>query len=411
MKRKEYEQCIKELVKEVKERGYSMSTIGHLLQFSKSISNRFPDDEASIDVVSAIDVYLDAKEIVGASHQRLQFLRRFARMIKGRATNGKADFSVAQRLHRDPLSDTMEDVLEGYRTHLSDTGKARGTIVTWDSYAYRFLGYLEQSGVKAMAGIDVNAIDAFVSWVSKLHTSSGLSGELAMLRSLLRYTDDAGLTNNAAPHVPRGRYTHPAPVPVFTGDELRRILDAVDCTSKRGKRDLAILLLAMEMGLRSSDIVKLRLKDINWDEQSLAITQAKTNRPLHLPIPDIVSSAIADYVLNSRPECGFDEVFLVTTHPIRPFACGPSLHRLTKRYYEKAGVLKDGDTKAGLHRLRRSYATRLLEAGVAPDKIATALGHAKVENAMIYVEVDTARLAHCCLDIPKKGGHDESAGV
>ena len=404
MKRRQYEQCIQELVGEVKERGYSMTTIGHLLQFSKSISCRFPNNETDVNVPAAIEAYIDAKEITGVSHNRLRGLKRFARIIKGRVICGKADFSVAQRLHRDPLEDRMESVLEGYRAYLVFRGKSRGTIIKWDSYAYRFLGYLERRGVATMEEVNAAVIDVFVSWVAKLHTSSGLAGELTMLRSLLGFTDDAGLTKNAVSYVPRGKYTHPAPVPAFTSSQIRQILDEVDTTSRQGKRDLAILLLATEMGLRSSDIVKLRLKDINWDKQSLAITQAKTNRPLYLPVPDIVLSAVADYMLNARPKCGFDEVFLVTTHPIRPFSCGPSLHKLTKRYYERAGVLKDGETKAGLHRLRRTYATRLLAAGVAPDRIATALGHAKVENAMSYVEVDVDGLQRCCLDIPEKGG-------
>jgi len=73
-------------------------------------------------------------------------------------------------------------------------------------------------------------------------------------------------------------------------------------------------------------------------------------------------------------------------------------------------VLDEGCSRAGLHRLRHTYATRLLNGGLTPDRIATALGHAKVETAMSYVEIDVSMLSLCCLDLPTvKGTDDEGA--
>jgi integrase len=369
---------------------------------------RFPDRETDLDIVSAIDAYIDAWPKAHKSRDRHRDLERFARITKSHIINGTADFSTAQRRHRDPLTPSMEEALGGYRQHLRATGKKDSTVVKWDAYAYRFLMHLEGLGYCSLHNLGALEIDEFVAWVSKIHAVSGLAGELSMLRSLLAYTDDIGLTANAACQVPQGRYVQSAPIPALRNEQLQKIIAAIDNTSARGKRDLAVVLLAMEMGLRSSDIVSLKLGDIDWEKESLTIDQAKTGRPLHLPIPKLTLASLADYLLNARPKCDYKEVVLVMNRPFRPFSDGPALYALAKKYYVKAGVLDGACSRAGLHRLRHTYATRLLNGGVTPDKIATALGHAKVETSMTYVEIDVSGLGLCCLELPSaKGGYDE----
>jgi integrase len=410
MKQREFEEIIRKIALLMKEREYGPDTIGQLVQFGRTITNRFPDKEADIDVPTAIDAYVDSWGKAHHSYNRHRDLKRFARIIKSYIFTGIADFSYAQRMHRDPLSPPMEDTLQGYRQHLSDTKKSDSTIVKWDAYAYRFLRYLENQGRCTLCGLEALEIDAFVAWVSKLHVVSGLSGELSMLRSLLAFTDDSGLTSNVRHQVPQGRYVRSAPVPVFADEQLRQVIATIDQSDAQGKRDLVVVLLAMEMGLRSSDIVNLKLGDINWDKESLSISQTKTGRPLQLPIPRFTMAALADYILHARPKCDHKEVVLVLRRPFRPFSRGPALYSIAKKYYLEAGVLGEACSRAGLHRLRHTYATRLLDGGLTPDEIATALGHAKVETTMSYVEIDVSKLSLCCLDLPTvKGADDENA--
>jgi integrase len=408
MKQREFDEVIRKIALLMHERRYGPDTIGQLVQFGRTIAERFPGKEADIDVPTAIDAYVDSWPKAHHSYHRHRDLKRFARIVKSHIFTGTADFSYAQRVHRDPLSSLMEDILQGYRQYLNDTEKSNSTIVKWDAYAYRFLRYLESRGCcSSLHDLEAIEIDAFIAWVSKLHTASGLAGELSMLRSLLAFTDDSGLTSNARCQVPQGRYVRSVPIAVFTDEQLRQVIATIDNTDAQGKRDLVVVLLAMEMGLRSSDIVNLKLGDIDWEKESLFVSQAKTGRPLHLPIPRLTMASLADYVLHARPKCGYKEVVLVMRRPFRPFSRGPALYSIAKRYYVKAGVLDEGCSRAGLHRLRHTYATRLLNGGLTPDRIATALGHAKVETAMSYVEIDVSRLSLCCLDLPTAKGADD----
>jgi integrase len=410
MKQREFDEIIREIALLMNERGYGPDTIGQLVQFGRTIAKRFPDKETDIDVPTAIDAYVDLWPKAHHSYNRHRDLKRFAQIVKSHIFTGIADFSYAQRVHRDPLSPLMEGTLQGYRQHLSDTEKSDSTIVKWDAYAYRFLRYLASQGRCSLHDLETLEIDAFIAWVSKLHTASGLAGELSMLRSLLAFTDDSGLTSNARHQVPQGRHLRSAPVSIFTNEQLRQVIATIDNTNVQGKRDLVVVLLAMEMGLRSSDIVNLKLGDIDWEKESLSVSQTKTGRPLQLPVPRLTMASLADYVLHARPECGHKEVVLVMRRPFKPFSSGPALYGIAKKYYLKAGVLEEGCSRAGLHRLRHTYATRLLNGGLTPDRIATALGHAKVETAMSYVEIDVSRLSLCCLDLPTvKGAGDGNA--
>ena len=84
-----------------------------------------------------------------------------------------------------------------------------------------------------------------------------------------------------------------------------------------GKRNYAMLLLALRTGLRSIDIVNLKLGDIQWKRNTIEIVQAKTGTPLVLPLLTDVGNAIADYILNGRPDSQQPYIFLRTQAPYR----------------------------------------------------------------------------------------------
>jgi integrase len=184
---------------------------------------------------------------------------------------------------------------------------------------------------------------------------------------------------------------------------LQKLFGAIDRKTAMGKRDFAIMLLALEMGLRSSDIVALRLGDINWDKEVITINQVKTGKLLRLPMPQKVSASLADYILNARPESDHKEVFLVLKKPPRPFYKGPSLWAIVSKYCNKAGIdrISNGGQRIGLHRMRHTHATKMLNAGCAPADIAAALGHTKIENAQTYIRLDVETLRSCCLSLPE----------
>ena len=218
------------------------------------------------------------------------------------------------------------------------------------------------------------------------------------LRSFLRFLTLRGiLPQDLRAGLPTVRVPRDARIPaVWDQVLLIRLLEAIDRSSAKGKRDYAILLLACRLGLRVGDMRALTLDHLHWEEARLESTQAKTATPLSLPLTEEVGEALIDYLRSGRPTTTHREVFLKLTPPFEPFRGGNLYHIVT--YWRKvAGITFRTPHKQGLHALRHSLATRLLEQGAPLHTIADILGHTSVESTRIYAKADVEALRSVAL--------------
>lgn len=195
-------------------------------------------------------------------------------------------------------------------------------------------------------------------------------------------------------HVPRD-----ATIPsVWEPELLVRLLNVVDRSSPKGKRDYAILLLASRLGLRVGDIRALKLDDLKWKAASIEITQAKTLAPLCLPLTEEVGEAVIDYLKAGRPQSDRREVFLTLTPPFLPFAVTDNLHRIVTHWKALAGIHFRSKQRHGLHSLRHTLATQLLREQTPFHVISEILGHATTASTLIYAKTDVEALRTAALD-------------
>ncbi len=319
MNRMEFEATVPKMAAQFAEQGYSMTTLGQFLQFCRSISRRLPESGTGPDVALAAEAYVDALEKSGTTKKVCAVHRRHVRCIASFLASGEVDFSHAKRVRRSPIGGGFDADLEGYVAHMRRRGLKDATVVKWTGYAYRFLVHLHDRGLGSLAEATAADVSEFLAWVAERHAASGMAGELSMLRSLLDFSDARGITSNARGWVPKGRDVGTTPVAPLSDDEVRAVIAAIDNTTPMGKRDLAIIMLAARTGMRSSEIVGLRLSDIDWHEPAITVRRPKTTTVDRLPIDSTLASAIADYVLNGRPDSPRDEVFLVHHAPYGPF--------------------------------------------------------------------------------------------
>lgn len=180
--------------------------------------------------------------------------------------------------------------------------------------------------------------------------------------------------------------------PGFSTEESNRILASVDRSTKIGKRDYAMLMLAKHTGIRGIDIQNLKLQDIIWRKAEIHITQSKTRKILALPLDASVGNAIADYILNARPNVSVDTVFL---------RCSPPFVGLTytadivRKYAKISGVEQETNAQIGFHSFRRALGVSLLEAEIPISLISEILGHAKQNSLKAYIALDIEQLKKC----------------
>jgi integrase len=187
---------------------------------------------------------------------------------------------------------------------------------------------------------------------------------------------------------------------VLTAEEQDTLIKSIDRAGAVGKRDYAIILTALRLGLRSGDIRTLKFSDIHWERNTIEIVTQKTKSALTLPLLEDVGSALIDYIKNARPETDSPIIFQTHTAPTAPLSA-PTMSSIVKRYAGKAGINTSPGRHLGPHLMRNTLASALLEANVPLPEISGILGHAQTRTTQqYYLRMEIPQLRRCALEAP-----------
>jgi len=280
---------------------------------------------------------------------------------------------------------------------LREAGCAPSTVRAYGTVAGEFLAFVCTRG--GLVRLEVRGIDAFVATLSGYQAKT-VEHKLCAVRSLLRFAAGVGLIDDTVlAAVPAAKSSSQARVPsVWDAGDVAKILAAVDRGNPCGKRDYAIIVLITRLGLRGVDVKRLRFADLDWPGNRLSVEQAKTGHRVQLPLLKDVGWAIIDYVRHGRPACDCPEVFVRHTAPIGPFSDQDHLHQILAKHVRAAHVPLGEQRRHGMHSLRHTLATRLLEDGTPIEQIADILGHRSVASTGVYLKASLRLLAQCALD-------------
>lgn len=173
-----------------------------------------------------------------------------------------------------------------------------------------------------------------------------------------------------------------------TWEEVQRLLQTTEGTHQVDLRDRAILLLLATYGLRSGEVRRLQLDDLDWQRELMHLRRVKLGQPQHLPLTHTVGEAILRYLKEVRPRTACRTLFLTIRAPWRPLTRG-AIFQLVNRRWQPLGV---AIAHHGPHALRHACATRLINQGVSLKEIGDQLGHRDLETTRIYAKVDLTRL-------------------
>ncbi|MER8583512.1 tyrosine-type recombinase/integrase [Mesorhizobium sp. M1423] len=173
------------------------------------------------------------------------------------------------------------------------------------------------------------------------------------------------------------------------------MLASIDRDTPIGCRDYAMILALARLGLRSSEVVSLKLGDIDWVTEIRV--RGKNDQRNDLPLPVDVGEAIADYLRKSRPRNASRRVFLRDKAPIRGFKGPSGLGCVVRRSLKRAGI--DALT-TGAHQFRHGLASEMLSGGASLGEIGEVLGHRHLQTIAIYAKVDFDALRTLALPWP-----------
>lgn len=294
----------------------------------------------------------------------------------------------------------FEKDANAYLGNMKRIGKHANTVSSHRYALLRFTEFLDSMGINDISSITTDILCQYIKIVICHYSKNSGQLHYSIMRKFIKFLHNIKrLDNDPTIGMVEVRGTSaPAHLPsTFTEDEVRQILDAVDRESPQGKRDYAVLLLAARLGLRTSDIKQLKPQHIDWADRSINLVQVKTGEPLSLPLPKDVGWAIIDYIKNGRPKSDAPEIFLRLA---APYVSLTNFDNILAKYMRLAGVPAERLKHHGLHVLRHTKATRMLEKGIPIMDIQGVLGHVNCETTMTYVSIDTKQLAECALEVP-----------
>jgi len=309
-------------------------------------------------------------------------------------------FVRAHRHSRRPeLPDELLQTLLDYEVHcITFQRQTRRAIHSRKFIACKFLCFFKEYK-EPLQRLEPSHISRFIASQSHLKPMT-LKGIARDLRSFFRFLWKTGtLDTDLSKVVPKVRIARGACIPtVWPTEDVNAILSAIDRASPKGKRDYAIFLLAARLALRSADILSLCLENLRWTESRITLNQSKTGRLLELPLLDEVGQALIDYLRYARPQTQYREVFLRLMAPFEPLSSNAALYHIFNVYRRRAGVTTPVHGHHGMHSLRHTLATRLLECETPLETISQVLGHASSESSLIYLKVGISALRTASLN-------------
>jgi integrase/recombinase XerD len=220
---------------------------------------------------------------------------------------------------------------------------------------------------------------------------------VAALRSFLRFCSMEGLVApdlSAAALAVTGRRRSFSPKGINSSD-AKALLSSCDRRTAVGRRDYAVIVTLLRLGLRASEVAALRLEDVNWRNAEVVVL-GKGRRYSRLPLPTDVGEAIAQYLQHGRPTTTSREVFVAAQAPLVAIGRG-GIASIVRRACVRAGL-----PEIGTHRLRHTLACEMIRRGVPLAKIGQVLRHRSLTSTAIYARVDLDQLRQLAQPWPQE---------
>lgn len=302
-----------------------------------------------------------------------------------------------------PLEAFHRDLVDEYDTWLRDVrGLHAQTRTKRRTYALRFLTSLgPRADNEGLAGLSVRDVDAYLKQRCAGLRRASIEDSTVCLRGFLRHLHRRGRTASDLSGTVIGPriYEHEDIPCALRAEEVHRVLEVTrEDPRPVGLRDYAILMLLASYGLRATEIVRLRLEDIDWRRDVLRVHHSKTGVYSELPLLREPGEAVLRYLQKARPPSTHREVFLRIQAPHRAFKDGSILNCVTSARLRAAGITPEG--RKGPHAFRHARAVSLLRSGTPLKIIGDILGHTSAAATAEYLKLAAEDLRAIGLELP-----------
>jgi integrase/recombinase XerD len=285
---------------------------------------------------------------------------------------------------------TLDQAIQQFLDHLRvERELARATVAAYGQDLAAFAAFVRARGVEEARAVQpVHVLEHLVKLTADKLSARSQARHLVALRQFFRFLKAEGLCEtNPTEDIDLPRFGRKLPN-FLTVDEVDQLLAAPDRRHERGLRDAAMLETLYATGLRVSELIRIRLRDINFDAGYL-VAFGKGRKERLVPIGEVAIAGLRTYIETARAKFtrgrAIDTLFLTLRG--RPMT-RQGFWKLIARYATVAGIRK----RMSPHKLRHSFATHLVERGADLRSVQAMLGHVDIGTTEMYTHLSRRHL-------------------
>lgn len=242
--------------------------------------------------------------------------------------------------------------------------------------------------VKTTDDLNVDMLPEFVRRQDELaRSSSTILRRYSLLRNYFSFLNEENILHEEMPDVDKPKSSKRLPF-VMSNEEVDELLEAPDIFKDNGMRDRAMLELMYATGLRVSELLSLKFRNVNM-QNDLITVYGKGNKQRSVPVSSFALEFLRKYIDGPRKRVkGSKDTDIIFLNRDGKALSRTYFFMQVKRYAEEKGI----DSSVSPHTLRHCFATHLLENGASLRAVQEMLGHSNIATTQIYTEVSTKRI-------------------
>lgn len=325
----------------------------------------------------ALKLSLNDKAVInaGAVKDYLQKKKLFLHTTTGDAAVPST--KTSQSIIAEKISTANMQQLQNFIEMLKLKAYSSSTIKTYRNEFIQLLQLLKHKEVQSLSAAQLKRYMCFA--IEKLRISENTAH--SRLNALKFYYEQVLGKEKFFLEIPRPKKPQLLPK-LLNEDEIRRLFNAL--TNKKHK---AMLFTAYSAGLRVSEIVNLKIADIDSKRMQIFISRAKGKKDRYVNLSPVLLDILRKYIQVYKP---IPRIFLFESEQSLQAYPTRTVQQIFSNAKKKAGIKKD----VGIHSLRHSFATHLLDKGTGIEYIKELLGHFDIKTTERYLHVSKQQLVN-----------------
>ena len=276
----------------------------------------------------------------------------------------------------------MKIIIDEFIDSLKARQASENTVASYERDVLQFNNYFENKG-KKIFDLTREDMQEYIDYLISLgRSNSTVSRSTASIKNLYRYLINKNLVEeNIAENIDAPKVDRKEPL-ILTSKEIEMLLEQPDLSELKGQRDKAMLEILYATGIRVTELISLRLEDVNLSGGYIKVKKKNVER--HIPLGNLSLKCLKEYINKVRP-------LLIRTEEEKTLFINTNGQKMTRQGYWK--ILKQYKEQAKIdkditpHTIRHSFAVHMLQNGTELKTVQELLGHTDVASTMMYTQM------------------------